>query len=562
MKPYAVSSLPRPLLVVVLLLGSTAAFASTNSASTSGPSPSAYIEQPQSTVTTVTTFSTPGSYYSSDSSYWGSSYSPRFHNDSYVSTYTFRPRRYFFPPNPPALGDPFVKSRTKSSSHVRSQIPLSLSDYVNEPFYGPLSPFLYEESLSKKRRAMIDDYLGAKNELVTELRAKLSEVRLLDAATRASRLAEFAQQQTPRIVAVENQAYAIRDELAHFRLFSDSSDWNEGREWRLGDDTRWESTLDDAKVMRGAAYFQDGLLPAQRRLLREYAMELDDSGRGPGLDIGLTSAGPYLYFSPETSRIRLPAKISDDLQQKIATYTQKKAAIKKEIRDVLYKEDRRWLSATRNAAVRELAARQAAAIAELDPLAEEIRRGLEPLPNPAKPAAISTNMPSAIADRINKYLDQKSAYQSLLNQKIVELKRRFPTSRIEFVKMGQGYGIQVVPYRKLKDEDLAKANETVSQLEGFNAEQIRTYVELVKEKLAIRDTLIQSAGSIAPLMTPRIVDLILQEYTSTIAVQELWRQYQDYEAAVLQPGLSPEQRRILFDAALVKLDQQLPAYTY
>jgi hypothetical protein len=64
------------------------------------------------------------------------------------------------------------------------------------------------------------------------------------------------------------------------------------------------------------------------------------------------------------------------------------------------------------------------------------------------------------------------------------------------------------------------------------------------------------------MVTSRIVDLMLREYSNTLALQELWHQYHDYDIAVLQPGLSPEQRRLLFDAALVKLDQQLPHYTY
>ena len=34
---------------------------------------------------------------------------------------------------------------------------------------------------------------------------------------------------------------------------------------------------------------------------------------------------------------------------------------------------------------------------------------------------------------------------------------------------------------------------------------------------------------------------------------EIWRNYRDYQIAVLQPGLSPEQRRLLFDAALEKI---------
>ncbi len=553
-------------IVALITAGSTTlALASTSAPSTGAPHTSAYIESPQPT-TTVTTYSAPtysssyyGGYYGG-SHYYGGYYNWPYSGGSY--SYTIQPRRYFFPPTPPALGESYIRNRTKSSSLVRSTIPLSLSEYVNEPFYSPLSPFLYEESLSKKRQKMIDDYYAAKTALVNELRAKIDSLRDVDPATRASQLAEFAREQTPKIIPVEQTAYAIRDELTHWRFFAESSDWNEGRDWRLGDDTRWESSLDEAKLMRGAAFYQDGLSPAQRRLLREYAMELDDSGRGPTSEIALDARGPYLYFSPETSRIRLPSNLSLELRAKISSYVQQKSALKKELRDVLYREDRRWLDSRRTAALRTLAEQQAPRIAQLEPLAEEIRQELAPLPNPARPRTAAEVLPPQLANRISTFMEAKATYQRTMGSRLADLKRQFPTSRVEFVKMNDAFGIQIVPSRKLKAEDKDRIDRAISAIAVFNEEQIKSYDALVQEKEGIRDELIQSAGNLAPLVTARIVDVILREYSSTLAALELWRQYRDYEVAVLQPGLSPEQRRILFDAALVKLDQQLPHYTY
>ena len=40
--------------------------------------------------------------------------------------------------------------------------------------------------------------------------------------------------------------------------------------------------------------------------------------------------------------------------------------------------------------------------------------------------------------------------------------------------------------------------------------------------------------------------------------QETWQNYGEYQTAVFQPGLSPEQRRLLFDAAIEKLSLPLP----
>lgn len=561
-------ALPRPLtLKCASLLFAAACTPAILLASTSGsstPVSRSYIETPQST-TTITTYSAPSTY----SPYSGGFYSgPRYSGThggwygGYSYSHTIRPRRYFFPPNPPALGEPFLKNRTRSASLRLSTIPLTLSEYVNEPYYAPLSPFLYEESISKRRLKLIADHQAAKTALVNELREKLKAVRSLDPAERERQLAEFAREQTPRVAAVERTGYEIRDELTNWSFFSSHSDWNEARDWRLGDDTRWESTLDDAKVMRGAAYFQDGLSPAQRRLLREYAMELDDSGRGPVAELGLHVQGPYFYFTPELSRIRLPASLPADLQQRVDAYRSLKYNLKKELRDTLYREDRRWLASRRETAMEDLAARQAPQFLQLEQLAEEIRRGLAPLPNPARPVSVTNGLPDALADRIARHMDARNDYNRALVNKVAELKRQFPTSRAEIVKMDGGFGVQFIPRRQLRGDEEARANAVPGQLEPFNAEHIRIYQELVREKDAIRAELVKAAGGLASAMTPRVVDVLLREYSTTIALQELWRQFDDYDAAVLQPGLSAEQRRLLFDAALVKLDQQIPHYTY
>jgi hypothetical protein len=565
--PMKSSTLPfgRSAFTALTLLSAIAPALATTTAPSphSTPSGSAYIESPQPTITTVTsTYS--GGYYGptySGGSYWGG-YHSGWTGPSYGYSYTYYPRRYFFPPKPPALGEPYIRNRTKSASLVLSRIPLKLANYVNEPFYSPLSPFLFEESLSKKRTTAIEDYMAAKNALADALRAKVDSLATVDAATRESSLAEFAREQTPRIIELEATAEHIRDDLTRWKLFSDTSDWNEGRSWRLGDDARWESTLDEAKLMRGAAYFQDGLSPAQRRLLREYAMELDDSGVGPANEVGLEGRGPYFYFSPETSRIRLPANLPANLQEKIATYTREKMRIKKAIRDVLYKEDRRWFDSHRRQALQTLAQQQASEISALEPLAEDIRRGLSRYPNPAQPRSLSETLPSPLANRISTFMEARASFERTMNNRLSELSRQFPTSRVEFVKMAEGYGIQVVANRRLKAEDKARVDATIAELAPFNATQIRTYVALVREKEAIREAVVNSTGSLAPMVSARLVDLIIRDYTGTLAQQELWRRYRDYEIAVLEPGLSPEQRRLLYDVGLTKLDQQLPSYTY
>jgi hypothetical protein len=52
---------------------------------------------------------------------------------------------------------------------------------------------------------------------------------------------------------------------------------------------------------------------------------------------------------------------------------------------------------------------------------------------------------------------------------------------------------------------------------------------------------------------------LLEEFENSRQEQEVWERYRDYQTAVLLPGLSPEQRRLLFAAAVEKLALPLPA---
>jgi len=54
----------------------------------------------------------------------------------------------------------------------------------------------------------------------------------------------------------------------------------------------------------------------------------------------------------------------------------------------------------------------------------------------------------------------------------------------------------------------------------------------------------------------------LTEFADATQKQEAWQQYGEYQVAVFQSGLSPEQRRLLFDVAIEKLALPLPGGEY
>jgi hypothetical protein len=516
----------------------------TNNTPTSTPT-SAYTDR-GSTTTNVTTYDNGFGNYGFSARYSG----PNFSNYS-VTTY-YRP--IYFPPAPPALGEPVPVNLTRGSL-AKFAPPSVLATYIYEPFFAPLSPLLFSENLDRRRREKLDGYRAARAVALEALRTKLDAVRNADADARRRALAEFAAVQDPGLAALEATAEELRDNFVNGSLFQSSSDWNDTRQWRLGDNTRWESTADEIKVMTGAAFFQDGLSPAQRRLLRELAMELADSMMAPGADISLDAPGPFFYFAPEMARIRLPINMPPELSTKVVAYQAQKAALKAELREVLYKQDRALFDFKRAAALRTLAEQQAGRLAALEQLAEQIREGLAPLPNPASPPALP--LPQELSIRIATYLAQKSEWQRVMQVRLEELRGEFPEDRVEYVRAGMGLSIQIVGNRRSSPETNARRTSAVTALAAFNSVQNDRYLALTRDKEVLRMDVLKAVTGASNGPGNKSIDQLLRQYAYAFGQQERWERYREYEIATLQPGLSAAQRRLLFGAAMEKLDLPL-----
>jgi hypothetical protein len=467
---------------------------------------------------------------------------------------TTRYRPIYFPPLPPAIGEPIPANRSRGSL-AKFAPPAVLANYVYEPFYAPLSPLLFTEDLDRRRREKLDGYRAARAAALDTLRAKLDSLKNTDGEARAAALAAFAAEQAPVLAELEATAEALRDNFVNGGFFQAGSNWNYSRQWRLGDDTRWESTTDEIKVMIGAAFFQDGLSPAQRRLLRELAMELTDSLQTLGADISLDSSGPFFYFAPETARIRLPVNLPAEVAAQVASYQQQKLALKNELREALYKQDRTMFDYKRTAVLRELAEQQAPRLAALEQLAEEIRLGLASLPNPASPPALP--LPRELSARITTYLSQKSEWQRAMLARLEALRSEFPEDRVEYIRQGAGLAIQIVGNRKSSAETRARRETAETALASFNASQNERYIALARDKELIRVDVLKAVTGATGAAGSKSIDQLLRQFAYAFGLQERWERYHDYETATLQPGLSAAQRRLLFGAAVEKLDLPL-----
>jgi hypothetical protein len=432
-----------------------------------------------------------------------------------------------------------------------------LKSHVGEPFYAPLSAHLHREDLSKKRLQRLDAYTASRTTLLAELRAQLVATRDVDPSTRRQTLTAFAAQQAPRLIAHEAEAEAIRGNLVNGSFFHAGADWNDNRTWALGDDLRYESRADEFKVFRASAFFTDGLSPAQRRLLRELAIELDDPLGDPTASVDLDAPRPVVFFSPETARFERPANLSPEIAARIDAYRDAKSALKSELRAVIYRQDRAYFGFTRTNALRALAAKQAPALTDLETQAEEIRVLLAPLPRPSRPT--SPAVPAELNRRIGVYLREKQDLQRTLIDRLAAIKSDFPTHRVEFIRQGGGYAIEIITNRRASRGEIAKVDALKTQLVTFNAEQTRRLAALASEKDRIQSDLTAAVKArLGPADQSLDLDLLLKSLADQFSRQEAWQRYRDYDTALFEPGLSPEQRRLLFADAVVQLDLPLP----
>lgn len=470
-------------------------------------------------------------------------------NDSFRSPQAFPRAALFFPPYPPALDR--VITRGASPGDPRLPVaPPELAAHVNEIFYPMLGSRLHRDALKEPLRRQLDAYRAAKLALQNELRAELARVRNAEPATRLQALTTLARAQAPRLAQLETAAEQLRRDL----LQNDYT-WNTLREWRLGNnDRRGDSPLEIAHVMRAYVYYQHHLLPAQRRLLREIAIELllsaDDATKA-------TANQPHIFFPPEPARVLFPEHLSAEAAAKLASYQTKKSHLKKELYDAIYKHDGQSFGFLTGNTPSALAAKQSARLAELETLAEEIRRLLPPSHEIAARAARSP-LPVALTERVEKMMQTYAAVQKDASARIdaiVEKAKSLPfQSNYRFE--ADGLKFLVVPTRSARGDPAAlrRIADVRAEINVVAEDYGHRLTELVNERDAIRTEAAAALGN----AQPDAVESAIMSTMRAIHQRNNAAHYDEYRVAVFEPGLSPEQRRVLFDSVIERLELPLP----
>lgn len=470
------------------------------------------------------------------------------------------PAFFYFPATPPVLDRPRIVLETMAPDR-RSASP-ALAPYVDDIFYGSIGPRLTAmegasgntaRPLSRRHLSRLESYRIERDAAYQELRLEIERVWRLEASARRAALAAFARQQTPRLVALEQTAEKIRRELK-------TADWSETRRWRLGerDAARGDSPREIAAVMRAYSYFENHLSTAQRRLLREMSIEFalaNDS-------VEAAANEPFWYFSPEPARIVLPTTLPPAIAARFGDYQTKKSQLKQELYDAVYTEERAALRFLGGTDFQALAARQAPQFVALEAMAEEIRVELSRLPSRGRQLETSALQPE-LTRRIFAWIRQQqktrqtvvaelqAVHNSIDDPSLVATYRVNPAGVTYEVRLAPSGGRQESKPSRLQEEQIAALE---ARFAAVAEEHAQTFRQQDTEFAAIRE----AARAAMPQASLADVDLTIGT-PMRMALQELNQDaFHEYFIATLEPGLSIEQRRLLFAKAIEHLDVPLP----
>lgn len=422
----------------------------------------------------------------------------------------------YFPATVPAL-----ETELPSAPAVRDSIWNELAGEANELFFAPLSSRLAKGGLDRRQRERLELYRRKRTAALAEARAALTAPSAPAATVADAALDELT-----------TLADGLRRDLYRGGFLVADADWNQHRNWRLGDPgtkrTAQELLADELAVLRAATYYQEGLSAPQRQLLREIVIELaaalGDSDSGDASDF---APDETIFFLPHGSRIRLPVDLPASLADRIDALTTEKRALKRELRDALFTLDRESES-KRERALRDLAAQQEPRFRALEVAAETIRRELAAVSS-TRPVTPRSALPPELEQRLETYLRNKASLQRVARQQ----------AQPEAAKGGA------------KKEPSAEAARAA--LAAFEADNRTRIAALAAEARALREEVARVAAH-SPAGATKSVDALLADFAAAFKQQQLQALYQDYRAAVLHPGLTPAQRELLFNAAVAALD--------
>ena len=201
----------------------------------------------------------------------------------------------------------------------------------------------------------------------------------------------------------------------------------------------------------------------------------------------------------------------------------------------------------------------------MERLAEKIRLGLAELPSATRALPTRSPLPPVLTERLDAAVQSGISLQKETIQKIDAIRAEIEREPIQISYTIDSSGLKfAVNPRITRATSAADARSQVEKLQP-RAREIegrmsaiaddfgRRYADLINESDAIRRDAAAALGN----PPARTVESALATARGVSALKESKEAYDEYRVAVFEPGLSPEQRRLLFSGAVEKLDVPL-----
>lgn len=425
-----------------------------------------------------------------------------------------------------------------------SYYPESFADCAGEIFFMPLGNLALRQLLKPALTQRVAAYQAARDELVAALQARLATALPLAPEARRQALADFATAQQAALQKLETEAEAIRLELTAVDTGAAVVKQRDSEETLKV--TGWRNYLSSLL----AAQFAHGLSLEQRQLLGEIALE--SVVRRP------EDGQPAAFFLPSPARVRWP-ELPDTTAAEIEEFDRLRQALKARLVSVVvYDQETKLAPAKRLAKYAAFATEQAPQFEELQRLAEHIRVAVADLPNPYVPAA--SELPPELVSQVGRAVTFRNAFQATYSRRFKELSREFPPAGFKLSYESSGPVIQMFSMLENGAKAKAPSNELLLKLAACKARLERDYVAVTAEMEAARAAVQRFRETLTGDEVPE-VNQLTAAFAQVYDRQQTWRRAADYYTAVLTPGLSPAQRRLLFGAALRDLEKYRLATT-
>ncbi len=439
--------------------------------------------------------------------------------------------------------------------------PVELSHYVGELFYPVVGSRLAERDVSRRLRLRLEAHVERRQALVSGLREALAVG------------AELPPDHAEAVRQLETDAEELR-----MALLNDNYHWNTYRIWRVGPE-RTEGSEALVKVrefhlLRAAPFFWPRLSTGQRWLIWDYVLQLQAAGDDGVVAEPVVRPGGTMYFLPAGAQLRLPWALPEDLLQELQAFAVARLGMQRELAATLVEADSES-GYVQEKRIKELSRLHEEVLAGLERQAEEIRTKLAALP-PEKQLVL----PAELAERARSYLANRESYESARADHLRQVRGeilQYRNGSEQLMWHANFASGTLVPVTSLGPGLQLQARVIESPVQQGRADRARERLDRAVQEFAVtgaeRRLAIEAEGRALFEAALRVVSPetqvegpvpaeLARRTLAILAINETnirLPRYGEYLTAVARPGLAPEQRRLLFGAALRDLNLPLPA---